>query len=880
MLIQVSYYEDDGGDRIKTLLFHNLRKIPDRLIELLVSFPLTGRNVGAVVSKIERDFGFDYEDLKTNCVELGSMAAERGAVVSGGVGLQQLVDIVLGEHLSKVLQESTWSKDKLTEEEIEYAALDPIVSLRLYSALSKRVNVKKRLTKEEAPVGTHVDVTTFMMGEMSFGRTATGEVVEDNDENRGKQPKGYCLKRVWTEGSAQRKKRALILISKVYALNRTLNDYRKEGVVVKPEPVHFGQLQESTNFCIFVPYAQLGLPISIGSNDSDDDDVDDVGDLDVSGGEGGVDWGDDGGDDGGDEDDKGNEEKIVDGAGDIFDDDSDSDGDEIDKLMGDDEDEDDREDDREDEADEEEGIGEGRPDFDRLLGKKPTYFSPPSANTGDVWHYMDRVKVPMFHVHKKPFFVGVREAMLIVDPADKLRVNTALKQTCKLNDKQIADRWKYNFNWFRKRVKRVVPPPRVLYSRLRHVYETFGPMTDGQGGAPLFNKRAWRKARLVLEEIRLGFVSDPPGMNFYYHMLDEQDNHKYDKLNLPLYVCTRGTNHLENYHKHIVSTFGRTVCGIEMADCLLMNHTLRFNQRASCRRRAGWPRIGHYNTWLIDDLQRLVRLNHNALLYESWSNTSEFVNTDERFGVIPLTNKAYDEKLKAHVLKKKMKIDLSPDLSPDLEHVAKISGVPIPYLSVTSPSEKKLFSELYRKAAVFDPDKMAFDWINYVDLEKHIFPKVPSQLRLWKSRYDRNTKIDVATTQFTPKRIAMETALETSEKKFLSGTMTVEGEDGVCKQVQKPFPQEAESWPVGIITAPNGPPIDDVVMSVGVETIGDVGNDETKRKQLGRPPGVQEFTKRKRKVCRKCNDKKCNGWRRGRECKNNDNENGESEIIR
>ena len=97
--------------------------------------------------------------------------------------------------------------------------------------------------------------------------------------------------------------------------------------------------------------------------------------------------------------------------------------------------------------------------------------------------------------------------------------------------------------------------------------------------------------------------------------------------------------------------------------------------------------------------------------------------------------------------------------------------------------------------------------------------------------------------------------------------MTVEGEDGVCKQVPKPFPQEAESWPVGIITAPNGPPIDDVVMSVGVETIGDVGNDETKRK-LGRPPDVKETKKRQKMVCQKCKDRKCEGFKRFKECKN------------
>jgi hypothetical protein len=64
----------------------------------------------------------------------------------------------------------------------------------------------------------------------------------------------------------------------------------------------------------------------------------------------------------------------------------------------------------------------------------------------------------------------------------------------------------------------------------------------------------------------------------------------------------------------------------------------RHNHKCSERRRYGFPRIGHYDTWLIDAIQLIVQRNHGVLLYPDWVNASDYKNTSESFGTIALHN--------------------------------------------------------------------------------------------------------------------------------------------------------------------------------------------------------------------------------------------------
>ena len=60
-----------------------------------------------------------------------------------------------------------------------------------------------------------------------------------------------------------------------------------------------------------------------------------------------------------------------------------------------------------------------------------------------------------------------------------------------------------------------VPPPSMLYWRVRAVYALCGNMKDSKTQKPLFNDNARKKAKNVLQEILAGLYSDPSGVQWY-----------------------------------------------------------------------------------------------------------------------------------------------------------------------------------------------------------------------------------------------------------------------------------------------------------------------------------------------------------------------------
>ena len=65
------------------------------------------------------------------------------------------------------------------------------------------------------------------------------------------------------------------------------------------------------------------------------------------------------------------------------------------------------------------------------------------------------------------------------------------------------------------------------------------------------------------------------------------------------------------------------------------------------------------------------------------------------------------------------------ELSRDMIYFARMTNVPVPFLSVNHPEEKKLFTRLMASSNNFDSEQMALDWIKYVDKDKQIYPKLP-----------------------------------------------------------------------------------------------------------------------------------------------------------
>lgn len=133
---------------------------------------------------------------------------------------------------------------------------------------------------------------------------------------------------------------------------------------------------------------------------------------------------------------------------------------------------------------------------------------------GDVFHATQRSYVPIHHEAKKGYFVAFQNAFFVWHEDQMNELVRRMKESG-LSDGEIERMRYYNSKVFTDCVQREVPPPSILYWRVRAVFALYGGMKDSKTGKPLFNAKAWVKARGILNEILEGYYSDPPGMCMY-----------------------------------------------------------------------------------------------------------------------------------------------------------------------------------------------------------------------------------------------------------------------------------------------------------------------------------------------------------------------------
>jgi hypothetical protein len=180
---------------------------------------------------------------------------------------------------------------------------------------------------------------------------------------------------------------------------------------------------------------------------------------------------------------------------------------------------------------------------------------------------MDMIPYSLNHGMAKEFACRFRDALFVVDPEDRQRVEAYLQRNNNTWERQFAE----NSKWILRRVKRSIPPAKDLLSIVESLFKTHGNLLDAKTQAPLFDDRAWKKARSVLTAIANGEVSDPPGIPFYHQV-------GVDKKGLPLYRCTRGTNSIEGgVHQNVIRKFASFGTSPRFADCALADYRLRHN---------------------------------------------------------------------------------------------------------------------------------------------------------------------------------------------------------------------------------------------------------------------------------------------------------------
>ena len=190
---------------------------------------------------------------------------------------------------------------------------------------------------------------------------------------------------------------------------------------------------------------------------------------------------------------------------------------------------------------------------------------------GDIWHLMDQFKVSLHHGLRRPFSCALRDAIFLLDPEDRAAVEKVL-ETKNMSFRQMV---LTNSDWIWQWVKRLVPPPEILAPRVTEVLQTYGPLKDAVTGQPLFNDVAWEKAHTVIENIKMGYYSDPPGYSFYALL-------RTDKYGLNVYRCSRGTNNVEGgIHQNIIRRFGSFNASPQLTVNLLRDYTLTHNLEVS-----------------------------------------------------------------------------------------------------------------------------------------------------------------------------------------------------------------------------------------------------------------------------------------------------------
>lgn len=196
----------------------------------------------------------------------------------------------------------------------------------------------------------------------------------------------------------------------------------------------------------------------------------------------------------------------------------------------------------------------------------------------DIWHVMHRVMktIPNGHSLRKQFSTAFSKTLFTIDEDDKERVIQALSKRPPSTKTTWDELRKTNPDWLWRRVRRYVPEKEYLATVLDELFQSWGHALCSRTGLPLFNKVTWKKAEGILESVRRGWVSDPPGISLYVKI-------RTDVEGLPVYRCLRGTNSVEGgVHMVLMRIFGSLNASVELADSAVADWRHRHNTDVCC----------------------------------------------------------------------------------------------------------------------------------------------------------------------------------------------------------------------------------------------------------------------------------------------------------
>lgn len=191
----------------------------------------------------------------------------------------------------------------------------------------------------------------------------------------------------------------------------------------------------------------------------------------------------------------------------------------------------------------------------------------------DAFHFMDRLLRLLSKKHSafKAFAHDFSEAIFIRDKSDEDAVRAVLEKN--------GVGWEYAKRAMapalNRRIRRYIPDRKILLGRVEKLFAAYTDMrcTTKTNKGSFFSDEAKEMAKNLLETIRKGYLSDPPGIRLYWLMGKDRDG-------LNIYRTARGTNSIEGgFHMTVRRIFGSLRASPELAECLLLNWILRRNTK-------------------------------------------------------------------------------------------------------------------------------------------------------------------------------------------------------------------------------------------------------------------------------------------------------------
>ena len=97
-------------------------------------------------------------------------------------------------------------------------------------------------------------------------------------------------------------------------------------------------------------------------------------------------------------------------------------------------------------------------------------------------------------------------------------------------------------------------------------------------------------------------------------------------------------------------------------------------------RRLGYPKIGHYDMWLIEELKLLHLTNHGMVLHPNVTNSSRYISTNKSFDAAAFQSILVHESLKKRQTEIENSEGTLPTLSRDLDYLSRASDSDLQYL--------------------------------------------------------------------------------------------------------------------------------------------------------------------------------------------------------